>query len=122
MAVALSQDFFDRAAVFHLAAYRVQLHAELTQSLGVADRPVADRANFEQFFTAIWDEATVTHALVDSATIGKYYKIRLLRNKWSQSPLHARYVGAMMAGGESDIKMADGIAAVHQNIVEQHYA
>jgi hypothetical protein len=122
MAVPLTQDFFDRAVVFQRAVYRTQLHADLTQSLGVADRSRADQASFAQFFDATWDEATVTHALVDCATIGKYYKIRLLRNKWSQSPLHARYVAAMMAGGDSDIRMADGVAAVHQNIVEQHYA
>jgi hypothetical protein len=122
MSVALTQDFFDRAVVFHLALYRTQLHADLTQTLGVADRSATDRGLFEQFFAATWDEATVTHALVDCATIGKFYKIRLSRNKWSQSPLHARYVAAMMAGAESGITLADGIAAVHQNIVEQHYA
>ncbi len=122
MAVALPQDFFDRAAVYQLAVYRTRLHADLTQTLAVADRTPTDRAQFEQFFASTWDEATLTHALVDCATIGKFYKIRLTRNKWSQSPLHARYVAAMMDGGDGGITLADGIAAVHQNIVEQHYA
>jgi hypothetical protein len=122
MAENLKPDFFVRAAVFHLAVYRTQLHADLTQTLGVAARNGADQEKFEQFFDATWAEATGTHGLTDGPTIGKYYKIRLTRNKWSQSPLHARYVAAMMGGGESGIRLADGIAAVHQNIVEQHYA
>jgi hypothetical protein len=122
MTVPFTQDFFDRAAVHHLGLYRTQLHAELTTVLGVDARTAADRAQFEQFFTTTWAEVTENHGVTDSTTIGKYYKIRLLRNKWSQSPLHSRYVAAMMAGGDTDIKIADGIAAVHQNIVEQHYA
>jgi hypothetical protein len=70
----------------------------------------------------LWYEATVDMGLNDCVTIAKYFNIRLTQDRWQQSDLHRKYIEAMLTSDEAFVRVSDGIAAIHQNILEQHYA
>jgi hypothetical protein len=119
MPVRLDAAFFHRADQLEMAAFKDALLALFLQTLKDATE---DAAALAPSFDRLWHEATGDLGLEDRLSIARYMNIRLLQDRWSQSDLHRAYVNSMLHGQDNFIDLKDGIAAVHQNILEQHYA
>jgi hypothetical protein len=122
MAIRLDDGFFQRAASLQTANCRHELSVQLQTQMAIDARDAAAADDFNSFFAELWDEATVRLGLTDCVTITKYFNIRLTQDRWGASDLHRNYVHSMLGSEEQFIRIEDGIAAVHQNIIEQHYA
>lgn len=83
---------------------------------------VVPSAELDTWFEATFAYATGPLGLSDCATIARYFNIVSLEPKWSANPLHAAYVEAMLNDPYDAIAYEDGVMAVHQNIIEQHYS
>lgn len=111
MVLRLDDAFFARVEAAELARVREVLRATL------AEGPEADA-----WMGEFWHQAVEERGLKDGPVIARLFAVEALRPEWSQDPLHARYAEAMMNPVYDMIAFEDGVHAVFQNVVLQHYA
>ena len=111
MVLRLDDAFFARVEATQMARIREVLRETL------AEGPEAD-AWMDEF----WRRAVEKRGLEDGPVIARLFAVEVLRPEWSQDPLHARYAEAMLNPIYEMIAFEDGVHAVFQNVVLQHYA
>lgn len=119
MSIKITPEFLDRLTKARQDECRNHIYPQMRSAMGERELSRSDQAEFDRFFDEFWHQAIDIMELDDCALVAKYAEIVLSQHLWSQNELYAAYVAAMLDGDRNEYD--EGVLAVWQNVIQQHY-